>query len=367
MTMTSWSAFAIAVLAAAAAGLLFQKLRVPSGAMIGSALGMILCSLLLGHVWTPPGLSLSLQFLTGAFIGCKVTREKLLGCLRRPQVILFLIAGMLFFNTISGILLARISSMDLVTALFASAPGGVSDMVIVSGALGADTALVSLIQVTRVLAITCVFPLIYRRIYDWHARAKQPRQPPAAGRGDKQPAAAGPAAQAVSNPAARFLLTLAAAAAGGSCLQGLGVAAGGIIGAALAVILLNLTAWRGYFPPSMGFVLQVSVGVYIGSGVTRETLAAMMGLLLPALLVILLMLVSACVMALLICRFTTLDFMTCLLMCTPGGMQEMAILAGEFDCDMASVVITQTLRVVAVLLLFPGYLSYIVSVFSSFL
>lgn len=353
--MTSWLTFLAAILAAAAGGLLLEKLRLPSGMMIGATLAVAACAVLFGEIRLPSWFSLGLQFLTGAYIGCKVTREKLLGCLKRPQVIVFLVLGMLVFNTVSGYLLAKTSQLDLLTAMFACAPGGMSDMMIVAGEMGADPVYVSLIQVMRVMGITCVFPLIYRKIYDRHLyiqRQTAPRTP--------EVVLAKPKVLAKKAQAGRFLLTLAAAIAGGFCFRALGVVAGGIIGAVSAVILMNVATGRGCFPPGMNTALQGCIGLYIGSEMTRETLFSLGGLLAPTLLIMGIMLASSYLMALLICRFSTLDFMTCLLMCTPGGMQEMAILAGEFDCDMASVIITQTLRVVVVLLVFPGYLSFLV-------
>ena len=358
--MSQWLLFFFAVLAAAAGGVLAEKCKIPLGAMTGSLTVMILCVLAFGDIPFPPWGATALQVLSGTLVGCKITKENLIGCLKRLHIVLFLVFGMLIFNAISGVILAKTGGLDLLTALFACAPGGLSDMVIAAGELGADVTYVSLVQVSRVVIITCVFPAIYRLIHD---RKLYP--------GGKKPAATVQAlpiqAQAGGE---KWLLwvavTFSVALAGSVVVQSLSIIAGGILGAAAAVTTLNLTTRKAQFPPCMNRVLQIAIGIYVGSEVTRDILFSMTSLIFPILLVILIMLLSSYLMALVICRFTSLDFMSCLLMCTPGGMQEMALLASELQCDMASVVVTQTMRVVLVLLLFPNFLSFFVELFGRF-
>ncbi|UTR14799.1 AbrB family transcriptional regulator [Salipaludibacillus sp. LMS25] len=56
------------------------------------------------------------------------------------------------------ILLESMTSMDLPTALLSTAPGGLVEMVLTASIVGADPAIVTVLQLTRVMIIILVAP-----------------------------------------------------------------------------------------------------------------------------------------------------------------------------------------------------------------
>ena len=69
------------------------------------------------------------------------------------------IAGTIF-TLVGPDQLSKLTKLDLTTSLFASAPGGVSDMAIIASELGADPAKVAALQTLRLIVVIVLFPTL---------------------------------------------------------------------------------------------------------------------------------------------------------------------------------------------------------------
>ena len=63
-----------------------------------------------------------------------------------------------------GLFLNHMTDLDLCTALFSTVPGGLSEMSVISGDMSADPALVSVFQLSRMVATVCTFPIFIAHI-----------------------------------------------------------------------------------------------------------------------------------------------------------------------------------------------------------
>jgi uncharacterized membrane protein AbrB (regulator of aidB expression) len=54
--------------------------------------------------------------------------------------------------------LSKTSELDLITALFACAPGGATDLALIAEEYGANTPKVSIIQTMRVIGVVVFYP-----------------------------------------------------------------------------------------------------------------------------------------------------------------------------------------------------------------
>lgn len=86
-----------------------------------------------------------------------------------PAVIM--VFGTIFVNLAVGILIARLSNLDLATALFASAPGGMTEMTLAANALGADTPKVALLHLSRLINVVALLPVVLRYFLHTVARS----------------------------------------------------------------------------------------------------------------------------------------------------------------------------------------------------
>jgi membrane AbrB-like protein len=146
---------------AALGGGLAIALHVPAGGIIGALVLVSAVSLTTGRVpQLPPRLQRTARILTGTVIGSGVGPHLLegLGDFWLPALLL---AGWTIVVAMSlGYWVHRRTGLDLGTALFSFAPGGMTEMVMVAQDLGADVRLVSLIALLRMLSTVTLVPLV---------------------------------------------------------------------------------------------------------------------------------------------------------------------------------------------------------------
>jgi membrane AbrB-like protein len=172
--------------------LLFEKIKIPAPVKIDWAVLAILSLLsawLLGMIHAPASNMIGPMLTAGAYtyarrlkvringvfqklvqagvggmVGLTVTRESILNL---PSYILpmvclnSIIVGGCF---ILAYILCKISRWDMTTCLIATAPGGLSPMILLAIEMGADTGRVVVFQVLRMVLVLILTPLIGRLI-----------------------------------------------------------------------------------------------------------------------------------------------------------------------------------------------------------
>ena len=133
---------------------------IPAGAMIFSMIAVALLNSLTPYGYMPLKLRKAIQFLGGATIGAKITMGSLIYLFSSWQLLLILFIGLIIMNGTSALLLYKVCKWDLTTALFAAAPGGVTDMAIIASEMGADTVSVAFMQLIRLASVIGLYPLI---------------------------------------------------------------------------------------------------------------------------------------------------------------------------------------------------------------
>lgn len=106
----------------------------------------------------PMNLRVVMQVLSGLVIGRRFTRSdvRALKTMFVPAIIL--VVSMLTINWIFGYIIASFSELDLVTALFVAAPGGVSNLALIAIDFGATMEHVALLQLFRFVFVVLAFP-----------------------------------------------------------------------------------------------------------------------------------------------------------------------------------------------------------------
>lgn len=415
--MTGWLNVPLTFAVALAGSWAARRLRMPAGALVGGMVAVSAMQLLSGEAHVPQLARPILQIAGGALLGHAICRADLVNLRAMIRPALLLILGLIAVNLGLGYLLHALCGMNLTTALFASAPGGVSDMALIIEELKGDTTTVSILQVFRLFGIYLLYPPLFRLLSARARRrleeagipasaspaaagsvpmraavarialaadtadaaahetaaARAPR--PAAPGGSAPTAAADAAAVAAAAPAAaapssaparaarrsRFLQTMAASTLGGLVCIALGVPAGGMVGGVLCAAWFNARTGRGYVPKHFGFVLQAGVGALIGANMTRAHLASIHELVVPIVLQLAFLLCFTAILGWLMSRWTRLDPLTSLLAITPGGIQEISMIARELGCDPVPVIVMHTVRLVAVICIFPSLLHFVIA------
>ena len=346
--------FALTLVIGGIGGFAVGKLKVPAGYMIGSLIVVVAVNLPTGWLCFPTSARRVVQVFTGAMVGARVSRDdaRKLRFLLIPSV-LFLIYFALFM-IISGVSMWRFGGVDLVTALFGCAPGGMSDMGIVSADYGANTALVTVIQLTRLVSVLLSYPFIFRYLakrdlihakgyIDKHSSRPAPKE----------------SGRKLINPALvrESLILVAAAAIAGILLNLTGFSSAFIVGGMVGAAGANIYFEDLHMEPRIKYIVQVCSGAYIGSLITRADIITLTQSLPAVFIIIGGVLILPLIFGYIVHKLTKLELGTALFGATPGGIQEMSVLAEDMGLDTPRVSIIHTIRIVCALSLFPGIIS----------
>lgn len=331
----------VATVAAVCGAYAGQRLRVPAGLFTGAMVGVGAWLVVLGlpEVRTPLFLNQALQVAVGVVVGLRVSAD----ALRTGARSLVPAAVLALLFVLSGIAAAFaavfLTGISPVTALFAAAPGGLTEMASVGTALGADGPAVAAIHLVRLLLVVFVASLIIGR-----TRSSEP------GSAGPQEGAAAPG----RGGTARLLAVAGAGLAGG--VLGLGLTplpAGGVVGSLLGSGIVRVLL-AGHLP-ERGFdaLVQVFGGTVIGLGLSAEffrTLAQLAG---AAIVVNTIQMLVWVVAGYLLVRAFRFDPRTAAFAAAPGGMGTLIAITGETDADLVTVAFTHLFRLTTTIVAVP--------------
>lgn len=344
-------------LVGALGGFLGKKKGIPAGGIIGALLAVALMNTAVGHaVLYPPNLRIAVQILSGLVIGSRFSRADVKELRVMAKPVLILLAGLFALSIFFSVVMAQLSSISFITALFACAPGGMSDLALVAVEFGASTDQVMLLQLFRFVVVVVFFPTIIKKLYlsDVVPGAVAATAPIHTDHDDSPGNL--PSVEA-NTPNWSYLgncaLSFFSAAAGACLLRLLGVPAGAIIGAILATVFLNILSEQVTYPAFIKAASRILAGCYIGSQIGRETWLTIGGLLLPMLIMVIEVFAMSFGVAYLVHRFTGMNKATALFCCTPGGIVEMGLIADELGLDTPKIVMMHSCRLIAVICLMP--------------
>ncbi len=139
---------------AIAGGFVGYKLKIPAGAMIGSMLAVAAGALLKFDLGALPSYSKPVvQVVLGAILGLGLRNTSLeqLKSLLVPAAVIITILMTAGFAT--AFILNRFFGLDLMTAIFSSTPGGMSELSMVAADIGANSPIVALLQLIRLMSV----------------------------------------------------------------------------------------------------------------------------------------------------------------------------------------------------------------------
>ncbi|MDF1484314.1 AbrB family transcriptional regulator [Ramlibacter sp. H39-3-26] len=332
--LTHW---ALLVALSAALAAVLEHLGLPAGLMLGPMLAAVLAMM--------AGVSLRLPN------ACFVAAQGLVGCLlaRSIPATVFttigrdwpvFVVGVLAVVTVAnglGWLLARWQVLPGTIAIWGSAPGAATAMVLMSEDYGADVRLVACMQYLRVVCVSVVASVVAR--LSAHGTAAAPMVAI-----DWFPAV---------DPAA-LAATLAIAWGGAWAGWRLRLPAGTLLGPLLLGVAFQGAAGQPLvLPPWLLAGAYAAVGWSIGLRFTRPILAVAIRAL-PRVLASIFALIALCGgFAALLVAWTGIDPLTAYLATSPGGADSVAIIAASSQVDLPFVIAMQTLRLVFVMLTGP--------------
>ena len=318
-------------------GFFLYKLKVPGGFMVGAMLGVAIVNVASGQAFMPKATKIVVQIVAGAFVGCTVTREDIrrLPFIFKPTVIL--ISSLLFINILGGALITHFSPLDPLTSLLSMVPGGLSDVPILAADMGADGAIVTVLQLVRNVVGVGVFPSVIafccRSDYGNKKTAPKTTDRINAGSNKNRKYSAG-----------TILLTAIVAVCGGLIGRWSGLPGCTLVFALVAVVIYSLATDKAFIPANIKRCAQVVSGCYLGSTITMQTLQMMRGLVLPVVIVIALYLSNCFVVGRIIHRTSRFTRKEGMLIATPAGTSDMALISADIGVQNSDVILIQAIR-----------------------
>jgi len=348
--------FVITLLAALGCGLLFYRLKVPGGMMVGAIVGACALSVLTAHAYMPSEAKLTAQCLAGAFIACSVEKSDLGNIRKIWKPALFLLGVMLVLNMITGLLIYWCSPLDLVTSLTCAVPGGMSDIPIIAADMGADAPKVAVLQFVRMSAGIGIFPSLIALTTkndqkDADPSAKTGKQEVSLSKRKDSP-----------NPL-NLVLTLLVAFVCGMFGKWTGIPAGALVCSMAGVIALKLLSGKTFLPVWIKRLAQMLSGAYIGSGIVREDLLELRYIVLPAVLLLICYFANAVLCGNVMHRLFGLGRREAMLAATPAGATDMVLISSDLGVSSSTLIELQIIRLIVVVSLFPQIIRLIVAVF----
>lgn len=340
--------------AALGAGLLLFKLKVPGGMLVGAIIGAAVLNIATGQAFIYPQTRVLAQAMTGAYIGCMMTREDVRHLPRLIRPYLLVLASLLALNLAMAAVFFRTTDLDLLTCLFCAAPGGMSDTPLIAMDMGADSSVVAVMQFVRMLfgmgCLPTVIMLSDRLIEPETARELEEH-------------AVQRHTAAKARPTLKaFLPTMCVAVAAAALGKWSGVPAGALSAALIVTAALKLSGRCPGMPMWLRRAAQVISGCCIGSGITRAQVIAMKQLALPA-VVLCLGYMACCVgMGFAASKLFRIPLREAMLTLSPAGATEMALIAADLGVESTDLVVLQICRLVGVMLIFPQIFNVIVTV-----
>lgn len=335
--------FFVTVLIGIVGALLFLKMKVPAGAMVGAIVFVGIFQITSDMGYFPRIIKVAVQAIAGGFIGQRITAADVrqMKQIIKPALQLFL--GIVCLSVCTGLLIYHFAPVDIQTALLSSMPGGVTDIALISADLGANPAQSTALQLVRYLIAILILPQVNMRICARHDTASDP-----AGSGEVP-------SKAPKGNRRQMLTTLVIIAAASILGKLSGFPAGALVFPMLAVAAYNIRTGKAYLPKPMKLAAQCCAGINIGVTVTLQEILLFRVLALPAVLVAINCILVNYLLAFLIYKTNKeIDLATALFACVPAGLSDMALISLEQGGDAPKVAVLQLVRYLCVMAFMPS-------------
>jgi uncharacterized protein len=315
--------------------LVLEWIGLPAALLLGPMIGGILVGVNGGAIRVARPLYYAAQAVLGCLIARAITPAIVVAFFKDGPLFVGVILAIVGASSLIGWLTSRWGALPGSTAVWGTAPGAASAMMIMAEAYGADAQTVALMQYLRVVFVASAASLIARF---WL--------------GGSGPAH--PSAWLAPLHAAPFAQTMALAVLGAVAGRLLRVPAGPILlTLVLGAILHGFGLIEIELPQLLLALAYAMIGWSIGLGFTRGILVHAWRAM-PQIILSILILIGFCwLLALLLTATVGVDPLTAYLSTSPGGIDSVAIIASSSNVDISFVMALQTTRLLVVLFIGP--------------
>lgn len=325
-----------ALVLGAIGGAVFAALNLPLPWMLGAMLFTTVAAISGVRLAVPMGLRSTMVVVLGIMLGSAFD-PSILANIGRWAVSLTGLAVYILVCIAMGIVyLRRVARYEPMTSFFTATPGGLSEMVMLGGAMGADERTIAISHSARIMLVVFMVPLLFRVFggLDPAARAAL----------DAVPATLAPIDWAL----------LAGCIAGAPLARLVKLPAAMLVGPMALSAALHLIGLTDAKPPFfLVAVAQVVVGSSVGGRFNGVRARQIAGSVVVALGMTALLLIATVGFALLVHQITGIGVRDLILAYSPGGLAEMSLVALALGGDAAFVSTHHIVRIILIVVFAP--------------
>ncbi len=312
----------------------------PGGVFTGAMLVTAAASLLNAPLGNPPAwLRSSARIILGLTVGATVTPETLGAVANALLPVAIMVVCMVLMGLGMAWALQRFARMSPATSLCGASPGALAAMVALADDLGGDPPVVASMHLVRLISVLLFMPAFVTAAFSSGAAA---------------PAAAVAAAAPPDLLTLRLVALVAMGLAVGFVAIRLKMPAAEILSGLIVAAVLNPAILHvPELPGSWRIFAQWIVGAGVGTMVTRESLRNFRPYALAGGAMTLGVIAAGLGLGWILAQVTSIDLVTAIMGCSPGGADTLIILAGELGADQQLVAAMHVSRLVILMLLLP--------------
>lgn len=295
------------------------------------------------------------QFILGIELGQKMNMKVLHIFAENWLPVSFMLVFSILLAMLSGFVLWKLSKTDMLTGFVGTAPGGLSAMPGIAQEVGANTAVVSLVQTIRVLMVVLTIPFTV-----FYLNTKSQSDVVVA-----QGSAFSSGVFTISNISWTAALILGAWLMSRLAVR-LHFPAPWLIGSMLGVAALQVGAgaltghdFIPYWPAQANIASQVFLGATIGSKMNKQMFVGLKNTLIVAVVSSAGLIAATVLSSIAIAEITGISVITAILAFSPGGIAEMATTAVTLHEDSTFVVAVQVVRIILVIAMLPPFFRFL--------
>jgi uncharacterized protein len=327
----------LTLLVAVLSGYVFTLIHMPIPWLLGPMIGILLSSKLVKAVnplWPSPIRNAGL-IIVGYAIGLSFTMETLKEISRQFPSMVMLTLLLLLLCALIAYGLSKLTGISYPTALTGSIPGGLTQMVaLAEETKGIDMTVVTFLQVSRLMMIVIIVPLIIFSPLMGSLKVDDSIMAPIASTGGVW--------GSLFPTIIPYLIICTGSALVGKKFH---FPTTFLLAPLIVTAALHLSGIAApELPPFVIGAAQLMIGCYVGLLLKPEKLPNKLRLVTLAVVSGAVLIIGACGLSYLMTRIHPVTTPTALLSLSPGGMDQMGIIAHEIDADVSIVTCYQLFR-----------------------
>lgn len=338
----------VATLAISSLGvLLFTRLNLPLPYLLGALTATLGGSLLGFQPRVPLWLFLTMLGILGIYAGSALDTELLAGLMRWPISIIVMIVLVVVTTALNTAYFERYAGFSRITAMFAAVPGAQSLALLMCARYGGDERQVVIPQMTRVLAVIYLVPVILITFGAWAGI-------------DIDRVRGAPAEPWVVPDWHTVVLAAIVALATLALAFRLRWPQPTMLGPLCGIAILQASGLTELDIPGQALTpVQFVLGTFLGTRFAKIQWRSALAMTGQSLVALTLTFVGVFLMTGLLMMVSDLPPAALLLAFAPGGLPEMVLIAATLDVDPAFVVVHQITRFLVIALVMPWAVTWV--------